>query len=595
MIKYNFLVKILDQIRKEGWSNYSKKYAKNEVDNEKINQARARAFIHLYLKVSFGLTNFEEREHFITDGSYDGGIDGYYIHSDSKSIFFIQSKFRTTRENFENKEIELEEILVMDINRILEGEDKDEQGNEYNGKINQLQREISQVEDIARYKYHVVLLANLTIDLTSTKMRYLTGGYPIDIIDHKKCYEKLVFPVITGTYYNATDLNINIDLSNKNAGSKISYKVQTKNGDCEITVLFVPTLEIARILSKYKNSILKYNPRSYLEFEGQIVNNAIRETIMHETTNEFALFNNGITMLSDDTAINEKFGQKNRAQLVVKNPQIINGGQTAFTLSKILEENINKDYEQIFSGKEVLLKVITLLENGDSTESKTLKKLQLIDDVSTATNQQTAVITADRYSNEIYHVNLQKSIFNNYGILYERKRGEFADGISQGYLNPNTILERNLFFRILFASEGKINKAAERKLFQEHDLSGNIHSDKKKLDDFYFSFLCFQKIQKGNSNFNRKDRSFYGQIYLMTKLYKPNNIESYNEVIDSKLEELKTEWNKFVEETSSQSKRYNKVYIDKETNLPRSTFSIGKWYRSPDFEKDLMKYFNNNR
>ena len=60
MIKYNFLVKILDQIRKEGWSNYSKKYAKNEVDNEKINQARARAFIHLYLKVgkhfmSFGL------------------------------------------------------------------------------------------------------------------------------------------------------------------------------------------------------------------------------------------------------------------------------------------------------------------------------------------------------------------------------------------------------------------------------------------------------------------------------------------------------------------------------------------------------------
>ncbi|WP_071145518.1 AIPR family protein [Bacteroides ihuae] len=591
MIKYNFLIKILDQIRKEGWSNYSKKYAKNETDNEKINQARARAFIHLYFKVSFGLTSFEEREHFITDGSYDGGIDGYYIHSESKTIFFIQSKFRTTRENFETKEIELEEILVMDINRILEGEDQDEQGNEYNGKIKQLQREISQVEDIARYKYHVVLLANLTIDLTPSKMRYLTGGYPMDIIDHKKCYDKLVFPVITGTYFNATDLNINIDLSNKNAGSKISYKVQTKNGDCEITVLFVPTLEIARILSKYKNSILKYNPRSYLEFEGQIVNNAIRETIMHETTNEFALFNNGITMLSDDTDINEKVGQKNRAQLVVKNPQIINGGQTAFTLSKILEENINKDYEQIFSGKEVLLKVITLLENGDSTESKTQKKLQLIDDVSTATNQQTAVITADRYSNEIYHVKLQKIIFNNYGILYERKRGEFADGISQGYLSPNTILERNLFFRILFASEGKINKAAERKLFQEHDLSGDIHSDNKKLDDFYFSFLCFQKIQEGNPNINRKDRNIYGQIYLMTKIYKPDNIESYKEAIDSKFEDFKTEWNKFVEETSSQSKRYNKVYIDKETNLPRSTFNVGKWYRSLDFEKDLMKYF----
>jgi hypothetical protein len=68
---------------------------------------------------------------------------------------------------------------------------------------------------------------------------------------------------------------------------------------------------------KYRNSILKHNPRSYLEHEGQTVNNEIRNSIVERRTNEFALFNNGITLLSDGTFLNERIGQKDRAQLRV--------------------------------------------------------------------------------------------------------------------------------------------------------------------------------------------------------------------------------------------------------------------------------------
>jgi hypothetical protein len=112
----------------------------------------------------------------------------------------------------------------------------------------------------------------------------------------------LVFPVISGTFFNATDLGIHLDLSNKNAGSKISYSVDTQYGECDITALFVPTIEIARTFHRYKNSILRFNPRSYLELEGAKVNAAIRNTIFVEGKNEFALCNNGITMLSDRPA-----------------------------------------------------------------------------------------------------------------------------------------------------------------------------------------------------------------------------------------------------------------------------------------------------
>jgi hypothetical protein len=77
MSKYSNLVDILDQLRFESPHQY-RSYRPNKDDDEAINQARAKALIHLYLKVSFGLLDFTERERLITDKSYDGGIDAYY-------------------------------------------------------------------------------------------------------------------------------------------------------------------------------------------------------------------------------------------------------------------------------------------------------------------------------------------------------------------------------------------------------------------------------------------------------------------------------------------------------------------------------------
>ena len=83
MIKYNTLINILDKIKNEAPAAYTRYYPEIK-DLEKINQARSRSYIHLFLKVKFGILDFEEREHFITDGSNDGGIDGYYISKEEK-------------------------------------------------------------------------------------------------------------------------------------------------------------------------------------------------------------------------------------------------------------------------------------------------------------------------------------------------------------------------------------------------------------------------------------------------------------------------------------------------------------------------------
>lgn len=585
MTKYKTLINILDTIITEAPASMNKKYPKSD-EIEKQNQSRARAFIHLYIKVNFGLLDFSEREHFITDGSYDGGIDGYYIHTETKTIYFIQSKFRINDTNFENKQIELNEILVMDVNRILDGESFDEQGNEYNGKIKQLQREISNIEDIARYSYQVIILANLK-DVKPSDLRKLTGGFTASVFDFNKCYEDLVFPIITGTFYQASDLSINIDLSNKNAGSKISYTVLTDKGECEITVLFVPTIELGRIMFKYKNSILKYNPRSYLGHEGKNVNSAIKETIMQNSTNEFALYNNGITMLSDETYINERIGQKNKAQLIVKNPQIINGGQTSYTLSRIYEENLNNNVEEIFQGKEVLVKIITLLENRDHES-----KVDLIKNISNATNQQTPVINADKISNDELQVKIQKWLFDNYGLLYERKRGEFADGIFNGYISAKKVLERNLFFRMFYCSNGKVTKAREKKLFIRQDISFEELTDKESLDNSYYGFLAFTKISKSKNPNQRVDLNIYAKVRAMTILFKPTEIENFEINIENDYKILNDDWNNFL-------KAYRDSYSEIRTRKDNKTgelrshqsFNFSKWFDSKQFEKDLKEYY----
>ncbi|HAV1831492.1 TPA: AIPR protein [Enterobacter hormaechei subsp. steigerwaltii] len=576
------LVNILDKIRIEAPENLEKTYRPDSTELEKINSARARAFIHLFLKVSFGLMEFKEREKNITDSSYDGGIDGYYIDKEDRLVYLIQSKFRTTKTNFESKDISYDEILCMDVERILKGESHDEAGNEYNGKIKQLQRELSETDNISKFNYKIIILANLK-DIQPARLRKLTDGYNADVFDYTRTYNELVFPVISGTLFTAHDICIPIDLSAKNAGSKISYTVKTKASTCEITVLFVPVLEIAKVMSKYKNSILKYNPRSYLEFQGQAVNASIRKTVIGNNTNEFALYNNGITMISDDTSINERIGQKNKAQLSIKNPQIINGGQTSYILSRIYEETPTEKLEETFNEKEVLLKIITLIDNDNDKN-----KLELIEAVSEATNKQTPVINADKFANEPIHQQIQRSLFDHFGMLYERKRGEFADGLNFGYITSDQVIERNFFLRIYFAANGDINLGSQKKLFQKNP-ERKLKIDYDKIRKFYIGHHLFDELtkklrtRKQHLNIKRIDKSYYGKVYLYNVLFPDSTIHD----IKSNINTLENSWVDFMRFALKENEGIKKLWIG------GANFNEDKYYNSERLETDLHFYIKN--
>lgn len=92
MSKYKTLVKILDELRKEAPPEY-KRYYPIETDIDELNKARSRTYIHLFLKVKFGLITFDEREPYITDDTNDGGIDGYYIDKEYRESISSNPNF----------------------------------------------------------------------------------------------------------------------------------------------------------------------------------------------------------------------------------------------------------------------------------------------------------------------------------------------------------------------------------------------------------------------------------------------------------------------------------------------------------------------
>lgn len=608
MSKYDTLINILDRIRFEA-PVAAIRYRPKHDEHEKLNQARSRALIHLYLKVSFGLLEFKDREKFITDGKQDGGIDAYYIDALNKKIILVQSKFRASADNYENKEITLSELLKMDVDRISEGETTDENGDEYNGKILQLLRELSEIPDAGRYTFKVIILANLK-QIKQTALSKLAGGFPVELFDFTRTYKELVFPVVTGTYYNYSELCISLNLTNKSSSSaRISYNVETEYKNCDITVVFVPTEEIGRILYKYKNSILKFNPRCYLELRSNEVNKDIYETITNKTTNEFALFNNGITMLSDDTSFNERIGQKDKAQIIIENPQIINGGQTAFTLSRIFEEIVEgKREKEIFKNKEVLLKIITFGKTASAEEGH---KLKLIEEISKATNRQSQVSDADRRSNDKIQIELQDQLFDQFGVYYERKKGEYSDGVRDKYISRTQIIDREVMLRLAMACAGypaQARRSSSRVIFQEDNFTKYL-SAATSTAKYYYSYLCHQHLillEKGMAEDSQDSygTARYGQAfrygkYAVASVIVAKHFVDHNSIseVESHVNEVIDQWLNFeifASEKAENSDYFQITYND-EFEVKARNYNYDGYYKGRTLNSDLAKFFKIKR
>lgn len=583
MVKYITLLKVLDGICEEAPEAY-KTYHPTREDIRGVETARAKAFIHLFLKVRCGVGSFTDRHNLVTDDTGDGGLDAYHINSEQKILFLIQSKFRQTEENFKVKSINADDLVKMEIDRILKGEPEDSRGIKFNDKIKRFQNEWAKIEDHAHYKYVVVFLGNLT-NYSNEQIKRLIGTPSYEVYDFNKTYKELVFPLCSGTYYIPEEMLIKINLFDKEQ-PVLKQKVKTKYGEYNVRIVFVPAKEIGRVMHKYKNSILKYNPRNYLSLSNNKVNKGIKDSITENTDNDFALLNNGITILSETFDISEATGKISVGQIIMKNPQIINGGQTAYTLGKIYDDYREK--LEIFGDKEVMLRIIIL---GDGAQ---LNK-EFVEEISNSTNQQSRVEEADRRSNEKIQLEIQERIFDEFGYFYERKRGEFFYGTSSNLLDERLIIDRYDFLKVYLAFKGNpsdARRSGNDTLFKPQRFSKILSS----ADDYKLMLLAhiiFQELNQETSKKKWGSGLRYGKMAIIAAagvVHKDQELTNKNikTVALDKTRFLKEKWGSFEERVSR--KRENRRYKDE-----KKRFDFDNYYKGATINKDIEEFFKSYR
>jgi len=575
--KYNLLIKTLDNIADSAPARLTIYHPEEDNIDAEIHK-RSRSFIHLFLKVRFGILDFDIAESQITDGTDDGGLDAYYIDEEDKKIYLIQSKFSTTPENFENNSVNGYEFFRMELDRITRGEQTYSNGNNYNGKVIDFQQKIKveNIPDIARYQYILVYVGNISRRLNKDQLLQVSGGVctEAEIINGQAFYNDIIMPYLQHDFFNKKDFILKIQI-NQNQSNRINYRVNLDDEiQASVHLSFVPTKEIARMMSKYRNSLLRYNPRCYVGIQKGGVNNAIKESMTSTSLNEFSLLNNGITIVCSDYVYTENAGEAGVAILQITNPQIVNGGQTAFTLAHILEKNTK---DSIFENKEVLTKFILVPHNDN--------RISLIDKISKATNNQTPVNIGDRRSNDPELIGLQNYFFDKYGLLLERKRGQFYDSLQKKLIQKNEVLSSELLMRLLLVSRGEVARARSSgndTMFKNYNLDG------VNYDQLYLLVDIYRKVNSlEQRNTNQKERYRieewgnglkYGKFAITFIVFKlVNNLND----VDEKIQFAQTKWIDF--ETTVANHEHNEDYYS-------DGFDYANYYKGRTVNDDLNKY-----
>ncbi|MCI8267610.1 MAG: hypothetical protein HFH78_14455 [Lachnospiraceae bacterium] len=582
MNKYDTLLNILDNICNTAPDNF-KSYCLQEKSEDEKNQIRSKAFIHLYLLVKFGLEDFKSRHDLITDGIADGGLDAYFIDAETKYIYLFQSKFRTNSQNFENKDISVDELMAMEIDRIVEGKIESEDGNTYNRKIQGFQKKLSDICDLPRYKFKIIILANLKSDKLLNK---LFGSYERDIFNYQRTYKELVFPMCSSTYYKNENIVVKMEVEGKI--EEVTETFATSFGNCNVTLLFVPIINIAQIINKYKNSILEFNPRNYLSMSKNPVNKGIKESAC-ESNCDFTLLNNGITMICSQYESTTRTGKSNTTKITIDNPQILNGGQTAYTLSKILDTEENC-FEKM-QGKKVLLKVISIYKDDQSeTDYRTF-----VNKISDATNKQTKIDEADRRANNEIQVKLQNDIYEKYGLYYERKAGEFEEALSKGLIYKDMIIKRDVLLKTLWAYNGKCGEARNYsgdKIFNK-DVFDEIMLGNVTAEITIYSYRIHKELMELDKLYKKQDYNSsewggairYGKFAVISAyaiLFPCLDLEDDEEVLRENTKKVLEMWKKF--EEFVREREENKRYFCNQDEFVN-------YYKSSNVDKDVADYF----
>lgn len=410
----------------------------------------SEAFIYYCLSRILKIDN-NEISSSITDGRFDKGIDAVYIEStvDRKIIHLFQMKclkeFKPTARNFPSEETN-KILSFLDALLKTSEEMKDTCNNFLYLKVQTIWDLLSQEV----YDIHIHLCTNAQKLEDSHRDEFYRALKQRS--EHFALHE-----------YDLSTLSA-LELGSKKSDKTLSLKLFEENnfertdGVVRGLIGTVKAQELISFLTDpiragcIDESLFEENIRLYLGEKNEI-NSKIYSSALSQNSSEFWYLNNGITIVCDSY---KYLNNQSSAPVTVKNPQIVNGGQTSFSLF----EAYNKDFKRLEKVK-VLVKII------ETEDSKFRSR------IAEATNSQTMIRSRDLRSNDAVQLKLEDSL-KDLGYFYERKHNQHAD-------KPHaTRIDARKAGQIMFSyyhKEPEKAKSASEKVFGEYyDLIFDPHS-----------------------------------------------------------------------------------------------------------------------
>lgn len=324
----------------------------------------------------------------------DDGLDGWYYDDENNIFHIFQMKYPDDL-NSEYNGTAGEELITFFNKLIIEN-------NIFRNKKLQF------VYD----SYYNVKNPDIKIKLNIVIFSKISNSYKeslsneLDSLNLNPLYEIFDIEKLYNMYIDENDME---ELTGKIIPFKIlnGRHIEVPSNDEEsigkATVVTLCGKPFAEIVKENYPHIVAKNVRFHL---GKTKNQSMINLLNSSENYKFWYYNNGITILCDNWDINSQ-----DEEILLTNPQIINGGQTSKTLSENIEFLNDKTY--------VLAKIIQLGTNPEKAKSESLK-------IAETSNTQNKVTVADLKA----LCPIQKAIKANFDNLnpkwyYEIKNGEW--------------------------------------------------------------------------------------------------------------------------------------------------------------------------
>lgn len=236
----------------------------------------------------------------------------------------------------------------------------------------------------------------------------ISSNSSLDFFDNKRIY----------------DLKEQIDIKQKVISLEIdsliseNYIIDNKNEEKRAFIFLAKMKEIKKLINEMEiDNIFEQNIRASLG--GTKVNKNILFNINDEKTNDFWIYNNGITIVNSGK-MTYKSKQK---ELELINPMIIDGQQTA-----------NSIFESKENEKKVLVKAISNLEKDTKQ------------DIIIANNKNNPITPLNIMANDKKQILFEEFLLVN-DIKYERRKEQFSNEKNMDFISPSDWI--NIFYSII--------------------------------------------------------------------------------------------------------------------------------------------------